>query len=316
MFDVRRLLVLQEVARCGSLSGAAATMNYTTSAVSQQIAALERDVGCTLVMRGPSGAKLTSAGVSLLAHAPHILAAIAAAERELGRLTSGVGALRIASFASAASGILPLALARLRAASPNSDLELVGADPDDGVAMLRAGDVDAAIITEVPGERAEYPDVFTVPVYDDEFYVVLPASHQLATSADVALAKLADEKWVVSSATGTCPDTRVFTAACRRAGFVPSVTFRADDYSTVQGMVAAGLGVSLVPSLAAAGARSDVALCRILGERPSRRISIATAAAPAKGGILAALVGFVQSAGRQVASDGVYSVPARTFSVA
>ena len=104
----------------------------------------------------------------------------------------------------------------------------------------------------MPGEDAEFSGVHTMPVYDDEFFVVLPARHRLAAAAEVPFAALAAEQWVVSSETGTCPDVRVFQQACRRAGFIPSVTFRSEDYPTVQGLVAANLGVSLVPSLAAA----------------------------------------------------------------
>ncbi len=94
-----------------------------------------------------------------------------------------------------------------------------------------------------------------VAVYDGEFFVVLPAGHRLARAAEVPFAALASDQWVVSSAAGTCPDTRVFHQACRRAGFTPSVTFRAEDYTTVQGLAAANIGASLVPSLAVPGTR-------------------------------------------------------------
>jgi DNA-binding transcriptional LysR family regulator len=152
VFDVRRLVVLQEVVRCGSLSAAAVSLSYTTSAVSQQITALERDVGSTLLVRSPSGVRPTEAGTRLLEHASVILGAITAAERDLAQLNTGrPGALRVASFASVAATILPLAFARFRALLPDIGLDLVSVDPQDGVAMLATGDVDAAVITEVPG---------------------------------------------------------------------------------------------------------------------------------------------------------------------
>ena len=170
MFDVRRLAVLQEVIRCGSLSAAAASLNYTTSAVSQQISALERDVGSTLLVRSPTGVRPTAAGTRLLEHADVILGAVAAAERDLTLLaTARPGVVRVASFASAAAAILPLAFARFRTLAPDVDLELVSADPEEGVAMLSSDGVDAAVITEVPGEDAEFSGVHTMPVYDDEF---------------------------------------------------------------------------------------------------------------------------------------------------
>ncbi|OBF16048.1 LysR substrate-binding domain-containing protein [Mycobacterium sp. ACS4331] len=315
MFDVRRLVVFREVVRTGSLSAAAAALSYTTSAVSQQIAALEREVGVALLVRGPSGARPTPAGRRLLEHTGTILAAIERAERDLASPDS-TETLRVASFSSAAAAILPAALSRLRAAHPGLRPSLVGADPDEGVALLNRGEVDAAMVTEVPGERPLYVGVVTAPVYDDEFYVVLPRRHRLAALNEVALADLADEEWVVSSATGSCPDTRVFQNACRSSGFTPSVTFRPEDYSTVQGLVAANLGVSLVPSLAAAQARNNVAVRRVAGPRPVRRISMATAAEPCRDSALATLVSLVQAVGARLANDAAYSVPARPFSVA
>lgn len=317
MFDVRRLVVLREVVRCGSLSAAAAALNYTTSAVSQQISALERDLGVTLLVRGPTGVRPTAAGSKLLEHAEVILDAIAVAERDLARLTSvRPGVLRVASFASAAATILPRAIAGFRARCPGIDVELVSADPDEGVALLAAGGVDAAVITEVPGEGPQFRGIHTVAVYDDEFFVVLPTAHRLAAAVEVPFAALSGEQWIVSTETGDCPDVRVFQQACRAAGFEPSVTFRAEDYSTVQGLVAANLGVSLVPSLAAAGARADVAIRRVAGTRPVRRISIATGEPPATGTPLATFVSLVRAAGTRLRPDPVYSVRERPFSVA
>ncbi len=212
MFDVRRLTVLQEVIRCGSLSAAAASLNYTTSAVSQQISALERDVGSTLLVRSPTGVRPTAAGTRLLEHADVILGAVAAAERDLTLLaTARPGVVRVASFASAAAAILPLAFARFRTLAPDVDLDLVSADPEEGVAMLSSDGVDAAVITEVPGEDPEFPGVHTMPVYDDEFFVVLPARHRLAAAAEVPFAALAGEQWVVSTETGPVPTSASFS---------------------------------------------------------------------------------------------------------
>lgn len=317
MFDVRRLAVLREVVRCGSLSAAAAALNYTTSAVSQQITALERDLGTTLLVRGPTGVRPTAAGIRLLEHAETILAAIAAAEADLARLGSArPGLLRVASFASAAATILPRAIARFRARFPGIDVELLPAEPEAGVALLDAGGAEAALVTEVPGDPPEFRHVHTVAVYDDEFFVVLPPDHRLAAAVEVPFAALAEESWIVSTQTGDCPDVRVFERACRDAGFRPAVTFRAEDYTTVQGLVAANLGVSLVPSLAATGARTDVVLRRVAGARPVRRIAVATAEPPAAGTPLAAFVALMRAAGAQVGAEPAYSVRERPFSVA
>lgn len=316
MFDVRRLVVLAEVARLGSLSAAAGSLNYTTSAVSQQISALERDIGAILLVRGPSGARPTAAGAKLLEHGRMILAAIEAAERDLGSVPAAPDVIRVASFATAAAMLLPAAFARFRTAHPDIRPELITADPDDGVNLLGAGDADAALVTEVPGEPGQYRDVHTLAVYDDEFFVVLPMGHRLAGAGAVPLAALSAADWIVSSATGRCPDTRVFQNACRNAGFTPSVTFRPEDYSTVQGLVAADLGVSLVPSLALGSVRTDVAVRRVAGHRPVRRVALATVAEPAAGSPLATLAALIRGAGVQRANDSVCSFPASTFSVA
>lgn len=317
VFDVRRLVVLQEVARCGSLSAAAAALNYTTSAVSQQISALERELGAAVLVRGPAGAKPTPAGARLLEHATGILDAISDAEREVQQCaTAAPDVVRVASFASAAAEILPTAMARFRLVYPGARFALIPADPEDGVLLLRAGDADVAMVTEVPGEGPEFAGTVTVPVYDDEFLVVLPRTHRLAAAAEVEFSALAGEEWVVSSATGTCPDTRVFRNACQRAGFTPSVTFRSEDYLTVQRLVAADLGVSLVPSLAVSQARDDVAVRRVAGHRPVRRIALAVPQAPAQGSAIGVLIALIRSVGVRLAETGVLSVPARPFSVA
>lgn len=304
--------------RCGSLSSAAATLNYTTSAVSQQISALERDVGATLLVRGPNGTRPTAAGDRLLEHAETIVAAVVAAERDLARMVSArPGAIRVASFASAAATILPRAIARFRVLCPDIDVELVSADPVEGVGMLTAGDADAAVITEVPGDRPEFPRLHSVAVHDDEFYVVLPSGHRLAGAGEVSLAALADQQWIVSTETGVCPDVRVFEKACRHAGFVPAVTFRAEDYATVQGLVAANLGVSLVPSLAAyGGAHPEVVLRRVTGRRPVRRIAIATTHEPGINTPLATFVSLTRTVSAQLRVDTAYSVTERPCSVA
>ncbi|MFI5511085.1 LysR family transcriptional regulator [Mycobacterium sp. NPDC051804] len=317
MFDVRRLVVLREVVRCGSLSAAAASLTYTTSAVSQQITALERDIGSTLLVRSPTGVRPTAAGTRLLEHAETILGAITNAERDLQRLASAQpGVVRIATFVSAAATILPRAIARFQVFCPGVGVELVSADPEEGVGLVTNNGADAAVITEVPGEAPEFPRVHSVAVYDDEFFVVLPAGHRLAARSEVPFTALAQEQWIVSTDTGTCPDVRVFQRACRNAGFIPSVTFRTEDYSTVQGLVAANLGVSLVPSLAAVGARTDVALRRVAGRRPVRRISMATAGPPDEGTPLATFLSLVREASARISADAVYSVPERPFSVA
>lgn len=310
-------MVLREVAGRGSLSAAAGHLNYTTSAVSQQITALERDVGAVLLDRGPYGARLTAAGRRLLDHSDTIMSAVAAAERDLETLAAGEARrVRIASFASAAATLLPRAVAQLRTLRPEVTIQFLSADPEEAVALLAADGAEAAVITSVPGERPDFPGLHLVPVYDDEFFVVLPARHRLADLAELPFSALAADQWVISTATGECPDVRVFQKACREAGFVPKVAFQADEYATVQGMVAANLGVSLVPSLAVGSSRADVVVRRVTARRPVRRILLATNRIPEGGSALSILLAAVRSVGDQLTVDGVCSDSVRPLTVA
>ncbi|MGW0038519.1 LysR substrate-binding domain-containing protein [Gordonia sp. NPDC003376] len=303
MFDVRKLTVFAEVARRGSMSAAATATAYTTSAVSQQVTALERDLGHDLFIRTPNGVRLTSVGQRLLRHVPDLLDQITETERDLERAAcADARPVRLAAFSSAASTIVPPSLVRLRRAIPDVDVQILVADPDDGIALLTDGDADACVVTEVAGTGPFYRGVVTAPVCDDEFLAVLPRSHRLAASTAIPLRALAGEQWIVSSATGRCPDAQVFRRACDTAGFIPDVSFESQDYATVQAMVAAGLGISLVPTLAMQSVRDDVTIRPIAGPRPSRRIAVATPAVPAPKSPVAILVGLLQSAGAARAS--------------
>src|SRR5919107_1915068 len=145
MLDVRRLRVLREVASRGSFSAAADALHFTQSAVSQQIAALEKEAGTTLVERNARGVRLTDAGEVLVRHTDVILARLDDAEAELAALSGlRAGRLRLAAFPSAASSIAPTAIARFRALHPDVELSMIPAEPDEGTEKLRTGEVDIA----------------------------------------------------------------------------------------------------------------------------------------------------------------------------
>ena len=155
MLDVRRMRVLREVAARGSFSAAAESLSYTQSAVSQQIAALEREAGTTLVERSARGVRLTDAGRVLVEHADAILARLAAAEAELEAI-AGLrgGRLRLTTFPSAGATIMPVAIARFRERHPAVDPALQIAEPPDGLAQLKAGETDIALIIQA---RFDHP---------------------------------------------------------------------------------------------------------------------------------------------------------------
>ncbi|QEC48016.1 LysR family transcriptional regulator [Baekduia soli] len=303
MLDVRRLRVLREVAAQRSFSAAAEALSYTQSAVSQQIAALEREAGACLVERSARGVRLTEAGRALVTHAEVILARLADAEDELEAIAGlRTGRLRLAAFPSACATLMPLAVAGFRERHPGIELTLCPAEPDEGLRLLRAGEVDVALAIETTFARPGPDDVDRVHLLDDPMYIMLPASHRLAGRGRVRLADLADEAWMIGT-TGHCPDASIFLRACQTAGFEPRMAFNLDDYNAIQGFVAAGMGVSFIPDLALITVRDDVVV-RSLGARPPvRRILAATAAgayrSPAKTAMLDVLVAVARDFGRR-----------------
>lgn len=290
MLDVRRLRVLREVATHGSFSSAAEALSYTQSAVSQQIAALEREAGSRLVERSARGVTLTDAGRALVAHADVILARLADAEEELQAI-AGLrgGRLRLAAFASACATLMPQAVARFRERHPGVELSLCPADPGDALRLLRGGESDIALSIQTSFSARDEPGLDTVALLDDPMYIMLPRDHPMADRPRLKLTDLADDPWMIGTS-GTCPDATIFLNACQAVGFAPNIAFTMDDYTAIQGFVAAGMGVSFVPDLALVAVRDDV-IVRSLGARPPvRRIVAVTLAdsfrSPAKQAML------------------------------
>jgi DNA-binding transcriptional LysR family regulator len=303
MLDVRRMRVLREVAQRGSFSAAAEALAYTQSAVSQQIAALEREAGTKLVERNAKGVRLTDAGRVVVRHADAILGRLADAEAELEAI-AGLrgGRLRLASFPSAGASVMPKAIAVFRDRHPAVELSLQLAEPDDAVALIRAGEVDIALTISTAFESAcAYgPGIDERHLMDDPMYVILPETHPMARRRTLQLGDLAEEHWTLG-ATGTCPDTSIFMRTCQAAGFEPRIAFESNDYPAIQGFVAAGMGVSFIPDLALITVRDDIVV-RSLGARPPvRRIMAATLAdsysSPAKEAMLGILVEVSQQFG-------------------
>lgn len=305
MLDIRRMRVLREVAAQGSFSAAAEALAYTQSAVSQQIATLERETGTTLVERGARGVRLTDAGRALVAHADVILARLADAEAELEAIAGlRAGRLRVVSFPSAGATIMPPAMARFRAAHPAVELTLRPAEPADGMSMVRAGEADVALTIEPPESCAIPVDgIERIVLLEDPMFAVLPAGHRLAGRRRLKLTDLAAESWILGSGAGSCPDAQIVLNACHAAGFEPDVAFRSDDYAAIQGFVAAGVGLSVIPDLALVTVREDVVVRALGPGAPCRMIVAATLAAgwdsPARGAMLEIL----REVGREFASE-------------
>ena len=304
MLDVRRLRVLREVAARGSFSAAAEALHFTQSAVSQQIAALEREAGTTLVERSARGVRLTEAGEVLVRHTDVILARLADAEAELEAL-SGLrgGRLRLAAFPSAASSIAPEAIARFRARHPDIELSMIPAEPEDAQDKLRAGEVDIALLIETPwGECDADTTLERLHLLDDPMFVCLQRDHPRAAKAKLRLEDLREESWLLGS-TNSCPDGAIFLRACERAGFEPTIAFDSDDYPAIQGFVAAGIGVALIPDLALTSVREDVVIRSLTPRAPVRRIMAATLAGGYRSAAATAMLDILVEVGQAHAAE-------------
>jgi DNA-binding transcriptional LysR family regulator len=276
MLHVGRVKVLCEVVRRGSFSAAAESLSYTQSAVSQAIARLEAETGALLIVRDRAGVRPTAAGASLVEHAEGIFARIEAAEAEVAAVL-GVrsGRLRVASFPSAGATLMPLAIARFRQAHPDVALTLAEGEPEEMAPRLRAGEFDLALLFEFPGTRERHGARLRGRLLlEDPMLVALPGEHALAGKRALTLADLREQDWVQTSATSPC--ARHVVRLCLAAGFEPKVTFESDDYETVQGLVAAGVGVALIPRLALTRVHPGIVVRGLAPRSPMRRVVAAT----------------------------------------
>jgi len=277
MLNVGRLRVLKEVAYRGSFSAAAEALSYTQSAISQQIATLEAETGMALLERHPRGVSLTAAGQTLVGHAEGILARLEAAESSLAAI-AGLrgGRLRMASFSTAGATLMPLAIATFRASYPDVELTLTEGEPEEIVPRLRAGELDLALLFEFDGETPLPEDMVRTELLEDPMYLALPRAHALADKRRLRLEDLGGEAWVQTSSSSPCALHVV--RSCHAAGFEPNVAFESDDYQTVQGLVAAGVGVALIPELALSVVREDIVIRALSPAPPVRQVIAVTPA--------------------------------------
>ncbi|TQF02918.1 LysR family transcriptional regulator [Kitasatospora acidiphila] len=254
-FSTPLLRVFVEVARLGSFTAAGASLGYTQSAISRQVSALEEEAGSVLFDRLPRGVQPTEAGRRLLVHASAVLERIATAQQELRQLRElDIGRLRVAAFATAEAALVPQTIAAFRRAHPGVSVTLEEGLTPALVGMLTDGSVDLAVLSTAFGEVPEGVELHKLA--DDFMLVALPAGHRLAGRRRLRLAELADEDWIAAS---TRPEETLISS-CLRTGFQPRVGFVARDWMAKLGLVAAGLGITLVPTLAADAVRADVAV--------------------------------------------------------
>ncbi|GHD72547.1 LysR family transcriptional regulator [Streptomyces goshikiensis] len=271
MIDVQRLRVLRSVAEHGSFSRAAAALLMTPSAVSQHIAALERSLGRPVAVRSTRGVTLTEPGRLLVETAETITAELDLVRREIDRLTERPR-LTVATFTSGGRRLLPGALTRCVGAHPEVELTVLEAEPEAAVTMVRRGVADLALTYHFDGPPPPHTGLDRTPLTDDPLWLVLPDGHRLAGREEVGLGELASDRWVLG-----CLRTEAFLRRyAERAGFELRVAGSTTDYFFARTLVAAGVGVSLIPGIALAPESAGTHLVRVEPPRPARHIAVVT----------------------------------------
>ncbi|MGX1915237.1 LysR family transcriptional regulator [Streptomyces phaeochromogenes] len=249
MLNLERLRTLDALARHGSVSGAAEGLHVTTSAVSQQMSKLEREVGQQLLAKNGRGVRLTDAGRLLADHAARILSQVELAQSDLEAQRGQVmGELRLAAFPTAARGLFPTALAALRAEHPGLRVRSRELEPENGVAWVTRGDLDLAVVLDWYNKPLPLPDgLVKASLLDDPTDLALPVGHRLADRSEVDLEDFVDDEWIAWDEGEFCHEWLLFTL--RGKGIEPVIAHRAEEHHTQLAMVAAGLGVCVAPRL-------------------------------------------------------------------
>jgi DNA-binding transcriptional LysR family regulator len=270
--DVGRLRLLREVALRGSIAAAARELRLTPSAISQQLAVLEREAGTALIDRSPRGVSLTGAGHALAGRAGEVLDVLSAARADLDRL-AGVpgGPVSVAAVASAALTFVSSAAVRLAGEHPGIDLEVTVAEPSRALALLVAGDVDLAVVDEYDYVPLALPDFVVARELCAE-PLVLTVPRDWTGPGRPALADLAGQRWVMPPEDAACG--QAVRSACRAAGFEPQVRWISDDMLVLARAVAAGHGIAVLPRLSVALEAAEVQIRELRAPRLQRRLTL------------------------------------------
>jgi DNA-binding transcriptional LysR family regulator len=275
MRELKHLRVLRAVAQAGSFSAAADALDYTQPAVSKMVAALEREVGATLVDRGTRPLRLTDAGAALSARAAAAFEQLATAQLEVEAICRvDGGTLSVATFSSAGSALVVDALRALRASHPAVDVRIAERSmPSAALQGLRDCDFDLVVTFDYPDVGAVVGEGLEVhPLLDDAMDLVVPRDHRLASRKRVGFADLADEDWLLPDFGPESPSFKLINRGCVEAGFEPRIVFRINDCHMTQAMVAAGEGISVLPRLMLHPVHPGVSVKPLGAGAPIRRI--------------------------------------------
>jgi DNA-binding transcriptional LysR family regulator len=296
MLELRRLRLLRELSERGTIAAVADALQFTPSAVSQQLAMLEREAGVRLLERAGRGVRLTDPAHVLVEHAGALLERAALAEADLAAAAGAVtGRARIASFQSVAMRLAVPAMQALARDAPGLRCELVEAEPEQALPALALGDVDLVLGDEWQHRpRLLATGLVRHELLRDPVHIVLPARHPAARRhrGAVPLAELAGETWVTGHPVMGWEE--LTQSACRElGGFDPDIRHRTNDANLALALVARGLAVALIPDLALPARRTGIAV-RPVAESPIERETFAVtratdAARPSTQAVLAAV---------------------------
>jgi len=297
MLDARRLQLLADLERLGTIAAVATELHQTPSGVSMQLSALEREAGTPLTERQGRRLRLTAAGSQLARHGRDLAAVLTLAELELDSIRAGsTGKYRVAAFPTAARTIVAPLTRRLRDDGSGLEVGLDVLEPDGAIAALQAGRVDAAIVhsySNLPGPR---PDALRIePLGSEPVLLAVPDTEPSDASPD--LRSRTQEQWMAAPDGTACQ--RMLVQACATAGFEPAIAVRTIDYSVQLALVAAGAGVALVPRMAVAEAPSGVGF-RAPTPAVHREVSVATRRSSSGDAGLRALVDAITRAAADV----------------
>ena len=271
MLDVRRVLLLAEVARRGSVTATARALNYTPSAVSQQISRLEAEAGQPLLERHARGVTLTDAGRVLVERGERIERELTAAENELADFAGlRAGTLRVGTFPTVGASLLPPAVIAFKETHPGIRLTVRSSRIAGLWRMLENREIELSLMWDYDWCRIDRDDATVVPLLDDPPALLVGDRHPLAHRRSASLAQLADDAWITRA--DNHPVAEALTRSCRAVGFEPQIAYEAHDYQEAQAMVAAGIGVALAPTLALDGVRPGIKVLPLRPRTAVRRI--------------------------------------------
>lgn len=273
MFDLRRLEILVRVVETGSVTAAAAALNYSPSAVSQQLRRLEVEAGAPLLDRHARGMTATEAGNLLAVHARRVFRQLAAAESDLADI-AGLrrGSLSLGTFPTVGGSFLPLAVKQFQQLYPAVQLNIRSERLDGLVAMLEEGAVSLSLLWDYAWARVDDRALTLTHLFDDPTVLVVASDHRLADQGQTTMAELSQERWIIRA---DHPVVEVLRRSALGEGFEPRIAFQANDYQEAQAMVSVGLGVALAPRSAVVNKHPNVRVLGLGDSAPSRRILVA-----------------------------------------